>query len=258
MHNKPIKALIVDDEPPARSVIRKMVAEDDEIRVVGECSTGIEAIEAIAKLDPDLLFLDIQMPDLDGFELIESLAGEKIPHIIFVTAFDRYAVRAFEVSPVDYLLKPFDHERMEKALEKAKTDLRNKNTKEQNDQVLSLLNQLRQKQDYLERFVIKKNGRVFFLSASDVDWIESDGNYLYLHAGAEKQMIRGTLKNIESRLDPDKFFRIHRSTIVNLDRIKELQVHFNENHVVVLKDGTELILSRRCRDILSKKLGTQI
>ncbi len=258
MSEEKIKTLIIDDEPPARSVIRKMLAEDSGIEIVGECSNGIEALKACEKFSPDLLFLDIQMPEMNGFELIESFDGDAIPAFIFVTAYDQYAVRAFEVSAVDYLLKPFDFERLELAVEKAKANLAEKSGEERNERVLKLLEQLNKRDETLKRFVIKNNGRVFFVAAEEVDWIESDGNYLLLHTSNKKHIIRETMKNIESKLDPDKFFRIHRSTIVNIERIKEFQVHFNEKHLVILNDGTELILSRRYRDKLSKKLGVVI
>ncbi|REJ79288.1 MAG: response regulator [Acidobacteria bacterium] len=252
------RALIVDDEPPAREIIRKMLAEDAEIEIAGECSNGAEAIEAIAELKPDLMFLDIQMPEVDGFELLEACDGEKMPAVIFVTAFNRYAVKAFEVSAVDYLLKPFDHARMALALERAKTDLKEKSNAERSDQVLDLLNRISEGPDRLKRFVIKNNGRILLVPAEDVDWIESDGNYLLLHSGDDKHLIRETLKSMEERLDPELFFRIHRSTIVNIDSVKELQKHFNDEHVVLMKSGKELILSRRYRGKLSEKLGASI
>jgi len=253
-----IKTLIVDDEPPARSVLRKMLAEDSEIEIIGECSNGLEAINAIEKDSPDLLFLDIQMPEMNGFELIESFTKNDFPTVIFVTAYDQYAVRAFEVSAVDYLLKPFDHERLEKAVEKAKTSLTEKSNDERNEQVLKLLKQLNNESEAFERFIIKNNGRVVFVPVEEVNWIQADGNYLLLHTKNRKHLIRDTMKKVEAKLDSNKFFRIHRSTIVNIDSIKELQVHFNEKLLVVLKDGTELILSRRYRDKLSKKLGASI
>jgi two-component system LytT family response regulator len=235
-----------------------MLAEDSDIEIVGECSNGIEAIEKIQKYSPDLLFLDIEMPEMDGFALLESFPGEKIPVVIFVTAYNQYAVRAFDVSAVDYLLKPFDHERMEKALERAKSNLREKTDSERSGQVLELLQQLNTKRETLDRFVIKKNGRVLLIASEEIDWIEAQGNYVLLHAGREKHILRETMKRIEKRLDPNTFLRIHRSTIVNINRIKELQTHFNGEHLVILKTGNELTLSRRYREKLSQKLGTPI
>lgn len=258
MSQEKIQALIIDDEPPARSVIRKMLAEDSEIEVVGECSNGIEAINSIQKLSPDLLFLDIEMPEVDGFGLLESFDEEKIPAVIFVTAYNQYAVRAFEVSAIDYLLKPFDHERMAKALEKAKANLRERSDAERSGQVLELLQRLNTKQEALGRFVVKNNGRVLLVPCEEIDWIEASGNYVLLHKRGEKHILRETMKRIEKRLDPDKFSRIHRSTIVNIDSIKELQTHFNGEHLVILKSGTELTLSRRYREKLSQKLKTSL
>jgi two-component system LytT family response regulator len=255
---KKIKALIIDDEPPARSVIRRMLAEDSGIEIVGECSNGIEATKSIGEHNPDLLFLDIQMPEMNGFELIQSFDERNFPAVIFITAYDQYAVRAFEVSAVDYLLKPFDHERLETAVAKARQNLEERGFNERNEQVVKLLKKLNTENEFLKRFIIKDNGRVIFVPATDVDWIKSDGNYLLIHTAHKKHIIRDTMKNIETRLDPNKFFRIHRSTIVNIDRIKELQVHFNEKHLVILQNGKELILSRRYRDKLSKKLGASI
>ncbi len=253
-----IRTLIVDDEPPAREIIRKMLGEDDEIEVVGECSNGAEALNAIAGKRPDLMFLDIQMPEVDGFELLEACGDRRMPAVIFVTAFNRYAVKAFEVSAVDYLLKPFDHERMAMALKRAKENLRERSDSERSDQVLDLLNRISGNKERLRRFVIKNNGRILLVPAEEVDWIEADGNYLILHRGSERHLIRETLKNLEDRLDPDTFFRIHRSTIVNIDSVKELQKHFNDDHIVLMKDGSELVLSRRYRANLSEKLGASI
>lgn len=253
-----IRALIVDDEPPARAVIRKMLADDAAVEVIGECSNGVEAIKFICKNSPDLLFLDIQMPEMDGFALLEAFDENKIPAVIFVTAYDQYAVQAFEVSAVDYLLKPFDHERLEKALDRAKANLREKSNEDRNEQIVGLLQKINANQPNFERFVVKKNGRVLLIPIDEVDWIESYGNYVLLHLGQTKHIIRETMNQIEIRLNLQNFVRIHRTTIVNFDRIRELQTHFNEEHLVILKDGTELALSRRYRDKLSQKLGASI
>lgn len=253
-----IRALIVDDEPPARAVIRKMLADDHEIAIVGECSNGREAIGQIAALQPDLLFLDIEMPEMDGFALLDVLEGPKTPVVIFVTAYDQYAVKAFDVSAVDYLLKPFDHDRMAVALKRAKANLIERSDEDRSEQLIDLLRNLAARENLLDRFVIKNNGRVFLIPVEDVDWIEACGNYVVLHTADAKHIIRETMKQTELRLDPKLFVRIHRSTIVNLARIKELQVHFNEEHLVILKNGIELSLSRRFREKLSEKLGTSI
>lgn len=260
-----LKVLIVDDEPPARAVIRKMLAEDPSVEITGECANGTEALEACAELAPDLLFLDIRMPGMNGFELLEAFGGENLPAVVFVTAYDRYAVRAFEVSAVDYLLKPFDFERFGQALEKAKKSLLEQTAGERGERMLELLEKLDRgrrrdgRKHRIERFVVREGGRARLIPAPDVDWIGSDGNYLILHTRhGEKHIIRETLKNAEKRLDPEQFFRIHRSTIVNIARVREFQSHFAGSHLVVMKDGTELPLSRRYRERLSKKLGTPL
>lgn len=257
MTESKLQALIVDDEPPARAVIRRMLKDHADIELIGECSNGAEALAALRRQTPDLIFLDIQMPEMDGFALLEAL-GERMPAVIFVTAYDQYAVRAFEVAAVDYLLKPFDHERLAKALQRAKTNLGEKNGQERTEQMLTLLTQIHAQSEHLQRFVIKTNGRVLLVPAADVEWIEVEGNYLRLHAGKASHLIRETMNNLETRLDARKFVRIHRSTMVNIDCVKELQVHFNDEHLVILKDGSQLTLSRRFRDRLSQFLGAQI
>ncbi len=253
-----IKVLIVDDEPPARSMIGKLLSDDSEIEIVGECANGVEAIESLDKLRPDLLFLDIQMPELDGFEVLEALDEKKIPEVIFVTAFDHYAVRAFDISAVDYLLKPFDHERMAKALARAKTKLAERRDFARNQDLIKLLKELRSRETKIRRFVVKDRERVLLIPVENIDWIKADGNYLLLHEQEKRHIIRKTMKQIALRLDPEKFVRIHRSTIVNLERVKELHVNFKNQHAVVLKNGTELILSRKYREDLSRRLGMKI
>lgn len=253
-----LRALIVDDEPPARAILRRMLQEHADIEISGECANGQSALKALRAHPPDLLFLDIQMPEMDGFALLEALGEERMPAVIFVTAYDHYAVRAFEVAAVDYLLKPFDHERLDKALQRARASLREQNNNDRAEQVLRLLTQMHARSEYLERFVVKQNGRVALIPAADVDWIEVEGNYLRLHTGKTAHLIRETLNNLETRLDPRRFLRIHRSTMVNLDRVQELHVHFNEEHLVILKDGRQLTLSRRYRDKVSQALGAAI
>lgn len=253
-----IQALIIDDEPPARAVIRRMLADDQEIEVVGECSNGNEAISMIAEYSPDLLFLDIQMPEVDGFALLERMSEAKTPAVIFVSAFDQYAAKAFEVSAVDYLLKPFDHDRMATALERAKANLRDRSDDERSGQLVELLRNLSAREKFLDRFVIKNNGRILLVPVEEVDWIEACGNYVVLHTSSAKHIVRETMKRLEVRLDPHRFLRIHRSSIVNINRIKELQVHFGDEHLVILDNGAELTLSRRYRECLSERLGTSI
>ncbi|MDX2044919.1 MAG: LytTR family DNA-binding domain-containing protein [Acidobacteriota bacterium] len=235
-----------------------MLKDHADIELVGECKNGAEALKFLRAQTPDLLFLDIQMPELDGFALLAALDEAEIPAVIFVTAYDQYAVRAFEVAAVDYLLKPFDHERLDKALQRARASLREPDGG-QLDQMLTLLTQLHARAEYLERFVVKHNGRVLLVPVDEIDRIEAAGNYLALHAGKTEHLIRETLGNLEQRLDPKRFLRIHSSTMVNLDRVKELHVHVNdEEQIVLLKDGTELTLSRRYREKVSQALGAPV
>jgi two-component system LytT family response regulator len=254
-----IPALIVDDEPPARAVIRRMLKEDPQIEMIGECANGREAIKALRRQPPDVLFLDIQMPEMDGFALLEALDEERMPVVIFVTAYNHYAVRAFEVAATDYLLKPFDHERLAKALQRAKLNLREKSREDRSQQMLALLRQLHAQSEYLDRFVIKHQGRVLLIPADEVDWLEAEGNYLLLPVGRAAHLIRETRRNLERRLNPRKFLRIHRSRMGNIDRVKELHVHVNrEEQLVILKDGSQLRLSRRYREKVSRILGAAI
>ncbi|MCI0417982.1 MAG: LytTR family DNA-binding domain-containing protein [Acidobacteria bacterium] len=253
----PIKALIVDDEVLARNRLREILKKDAEIALVGECSSGEEAVQAILESAPDLLFLDVQMPEMDGFAVLEALPPERLPVVIFVTAYDQYALRAFEVYALDYILKPFDAERFRRTMRRAKTQIRQVRGSVLNEGLLSLLTELKEKPKpkHPERLVIKTGGRVSFLKTAEIDWIESEGNYVRLHVGKETHLLRETLNQMEERLDPDQFLRIHRSTIVNLDRIKELQPWFHGEYRVLLQDGTQLLLSRKYREKLRDLLG---
>lgn len=254
-----LRALIVDDEPPARSILRQMLKDDSEIEVIGECSNGREAASLLRIQTPDLMFLDIQMPEMDGFALLEALDADQMPAVIFVTAYDRYAVRAFEVAAVDYLLKPFNYARLAKALQRAKSNLLERSGEDRSRQVIELLHQINARSEYLDRFIIKNNGRTLLIPVDDVEWIETDGNYLLLHVGQMTHLLRETLQNMERRLNPRKFLRIHRSAMVNLDCIKELHMHVNgEDQIVILKDGHQLTLSRRFREKVSQALGASI
>lgn len=259
MNEARIKALIVDDEPPARSLVRRLLAPHKEIELIGECESGLEAIAAIRAHAPDLIFLDVQMPELDGFGVIEALAGERLPHIVFITAYDQYAVRAFEAQALDYLLKPFDRERFEQALHRALQQIRNEQNGAATGRILALLAEQQREAHHAarhaERFVIKEEGRVFFLKADEIEWIEAEGNYVILHAGKQRHLFREAISNLETRLDPRRFQRIGRSAIVNLDCIRELQSWFRGDYKVILRDGTELKLSHRYRDNLNQHLS---
>ena len=255
----PIRVLVVDDEPLAREKIRGMAADDAELRVVGECSNGAEAIEAIQTLRPDLLLLDVQMPELGGFDVLEALAREEhVPAVIFVTAYDHYAVRAFEVHALDYLLKPFDRERFQAAIERAKRQLRRDNGAPIDARILRLLEQISEQPRYSERLVVKSGGRVFFLNTDEIDWVEAEGNYVNIHAGKKAYLLRETISGLESQLDPKEFVRIHRSAIANINRIKELQPWSHGEYHVILQDGTQLTLSRSYRDKLQAALGNSL
>ena len=253
-----IRTLIVDDEPLARRKIRRMLARDPEVEVLDDCSNGREAIAAVSAHKPDLVFLDVQMPEIDGFDVLESIPPAPLPFVIFVTAYDQYALRAFEVSAVDYLVKPFDRRRFEKALQRAKSRLATERGSDLNQQTLALLEELKARSNHVERLVIKAGGRAFFLKTEEIDWIEAEGKYVRLHVGKESYLVREAIGAMESQLDPKKFPRIHRSTIVNIERVRELQPWFHNEYRVVLRDGTELMLSRGCRKRLGELLGSSL
>lgn len=253
-----IRALVVDDEPLARRRIRKLLSRDTDVEVIGDCANGYEAVTAITEQTPDLVFLDVQMPEIDGFAVLEGIDQRTLPFVIFVTAYDQYALKAFEVSAVDYLLKPFDRKRFEMALQRAKTRLFTERGSDLNQQTLALLQELRARSRQLERLLVKSAGRAFFLKTDEIDWIEAEGKYVRLHVGRESYLLREGVSVIEGQLDPRKFLRIHRSTIVNIDRVKELQPWFHHEYRVVLRDGTELMLSRSWRRKLADLLGDRL
>lgn len=247
-----ISVLIVDDEPLACSRIRKLLAGVPDIKIAGECRDGEEAVAAIRKLAPDIVFLDVQMPEVDGFEVLERLKRGKMPVIVFVTAYDQYAVRAFEASALDYLLKPFDETRFYQTLSRAREELQSRREKYQKQQILTLLNGWKTPDKFPDRMIIKESGRLFFLPVKDISWVSGQGNYVSIHYGKSSYLMRETLNHLEERLDPDLFMRIHRSTIVNVHFLKELLSTPQGNYRVILQDGTELILSRKYRSKLSR------
>lgn len=243
-----IRTLIIDDEPLARERVKRFLRDEDEIEIIGECTNGVDAVGAIKEKKPDLIFLDIQMPEKNGFEVIKSLSSKSLPTVIFVTAYDQYALQAFDVHALDYLLKPFTRERIHRAVVRAREQIDGKRYGKIDERLASLIADLKTEKKYLERLVVKSTGRVFFLKVDEIDWIEAAGNYVKLHVGRETHMIRETMNGIEAKLDPDKFLRIHRSTVVHIDRIKELHPMFSGDYAVILRDGTELALSRNFRD----------
>lgn len=250
-----IRALIVDDEPLARTIVRKMLERHNEVEILAECENGIEAIEQIESKKPDLVFLDVQMPEVDGFAVIRAVEPGCLPHIIFVTAYDRYALKAFEVHALDYLLKPFDEDRFEAALDRARIQIGSERNEDLGRRLLALVAERESRPEYLDRVIIKAGGRVIFLKTEEVDWIEAQGNYVALHTGKDKHLFRSSLNSLELQLDPKRFRRIHRSTIVNVDSIRELQSGFRGDYRVVLRNGAELKLSHRFRGNLDKDFG---
>ena len=250
-----IRVLLVDDEPLALSMMREMLQSDPQVEIVGESANGREALTAIRAHSPDLIFLDVQMPELGGFELLASLEPGNIPYVIFVTAYDQYAVRAFEVHALDYLLKPFDQERFNSSWQRARTRILSERNGGMDQRILTLLEDLKAGSKYLERLVIKASGRIYFLDINEVDWIEAEGNYVSVHTARKSHLLRETIGSLESQLDPKKFVRIHRSSIVRIASIRELQPWFHGEYRVNLENGTQLALSRNYRDKLQEALG---
>lgn len=255
MESPLIRVLIVDDEPLAREMLREMLQEDRQVEIVGESTNGREAVAAIRAQSPDLIFLDVQMPEVGGFEVLEALNKDPIPHVIFVTAYDQYAVRAFEVHALDYLLKPFDRDRFEVSWQRAKAQVWRERNGGMDQRILSLLEELKAGTKYLERLVIKAGGRIYFLETTDIEWIEAEGNYVSVHSGKKAHLLRETISSLESQLDPKQFVRIHRSSIVRIDRIQELQPWFHGEYRIILHSGTQLTLSRNYREKLQEALG---
>lgn len=240
--------LIVDDEPLARDRIREMLKGDREIQIVGEAGNGREAIEAIVLHTPDIVFLDVQMPDMDGFEVLKTLRMKRLPLIIFCTAYDKHALRAFDVHAIDYLMKPFDRKRFANAMDHAKDQLKRPSGSPDTERIVDLLKELKQGAKYLERFSIKTAEKVIFVRAEDVDSIEAEGNYVRLNLGSTSHLLRDTINSVESQIDPRIFVRIHRSTIVNMNRVKELQSWGKGEYRVVLHNGACHTLSRGYRE----------
>jgi len=252
-----IKTLIIDDEPLAREGIRLLVGGDSEIRIVGECANGKDAVAAIRKDRPDLLFLDVQMPEMNGFEVLKQASITPLPVIIFVTAYDRYAIQAFEAQALDYLLKPISDERFFQSLTRAKAQIAQGRAQEQNQRLRAMLENLQQGQTKAaaprpERMVVKSGGQVFFISLSDIDWVEAADYYVILHVNGKSILLRETMAELENRLDPQRFARIHRSAVVNIARIKELRASGRGDYTVILHNDTQLKLSRRRRKNLQE------
>jgi two-component system LytT family response regulator len=248
-----IRVVIIDDENPARTRILELLEKQSDIEIAGAARDGREGIQLIRSQTPDLLFLDIQMPDMNGFDLVQEISAEQVPLTIFVTGYDKYAITAFEKHALDYLLKPFSDERFEAALQRGRDHIRNRSVSGPDLHHPRLSNgQLNAggNAGYYERIVVKSSGRVIFLDVADIDWIEAAGVYVYLHVGSKAYLYRATLGQLLERLDPRRFVRVHRSTVVNTSRIIELQPRTHGDYVVFLKGGTELTLSRGYRSEL--------
>jgi two-component system, LytTR family, response regulator len=242
-----VRTLIADDELLARERLRQLLADEPEIELVGECADGREAAANIQKKSPELIFLDIQMPELDGFAVLEAINLEPMPVIVFVTAHDKFALRAFEVHAVDYLLKPFDRERFQSALHRALEQVRHRVDPARAQAQAALLTDMQQSAKPVDRLAIKSSGRITILRTADIAWIEAAHNYVEIHEDKRSHLLRETMAGIEQKLPPDKFVRISRSVIVNADRVKELEPTFYGEYKVTLHDGTRLTLSRRYR-----------
>jgi two-component system LytT family response regulator len=276
-----IRTLIVDDEPLAREGIRLLLEGDPDIEIVAECGSGSQAVALIEEQGPDLLFLDVEMPELNGFEVLQETGADRVPFVIFITAHDEFAIRAFEVHALDYLLKPFEDARFYEALERVKTEVRHNHDTAFAKRVSAMLADRPEARvptetdgpdpphssttvhvgprvPYLDRLVVKRGGRVFFIDVGDIDWIEAADYYVRVHVGPESYLLRMTMKSLEESLDPSRFVRVHRSSIVSLDFVRELQPYFRGEYVVVLDDGTRLRLSRGRRRRIEQALGQRL
>ncbi|MBL0940973.1 MAG: response regulator transcription factor [Gemmatimonadaceae bacterium] len=275
-----VRVLIVDDEALARQRVRRLLQNESDVEIVGEAETGRDAVTMIRELQPDLVCLDVQMPGLDGFGVLEELDGGPVPMVLFITAYDEHAQRAFDVHAVDYVLKPVDADRFRAAFDKARKQRANAVAAERLGELLETVRRLADGNAapaaaldaataaagasasspaangrYASRILVKQDGRMFFVKTTEIDWIEADRNYVRLHVGKTAHTIRERISHLEETLDPRLFARIHRSTIVNLNRVREMQQWFSGDYVVILEDGTRLRLSRHYRDRVEKQVG---
>ena len=265
--NRKIRALVVDDESLAREALSVMLGDDPEMEVIAECRNGREAVTAIRRESPDIVFLDIQMPEIDGLQVVEEIGAGAMPVTVFVTAYDKYALRAFEAHALDYLLKPFDHDRFNTALQRAKTLVRQRKIGEIGESLFALMQDMRSKngespaetdkapdKEPIDRVVIKSGGRIYFLKTDEIDWVEGTGDYLTLHSAGGTHLIRETMSNFRAELNAKKFLRIHRSTIINIERIKDIQPLFKGEYIITLTSGKRLRSSRGYRHELQRLL----
>jgi two-component system LytT family response regulator len=256
-----IRVIIVDDEPLAREGVRLLLEKDSAFRVIGECQNGRDAVSTIVNEEPDLVFLDVQMPELDGFGVLRALPRDRLPLVVFVTAFDQYALPAFDAHALDYLVKPIDPARFRDSLVRIKQTVRDRRAGEMTGRLTDLLQDITASGQTppgpaTDRMAIKDGERIYFVRTHDIDWIEAADNYANLHTGQTTHLMRATLSSLEERLDPKRFVRIHRSTIVNVDKVAELRQHFQGEYIVLLQNGTRLKLSRSHREKLAALLGT--
>ena len=250
-----ISVLVVDDEPPARRRIISLLAEQPDVQVVGVCGNGRDAIAAIRQLRPDLVFLDVQMPEVSGFDVIETVGAAAMPVVVFATAYDEFALRAFDAHALDYLLKPFEQERFERALERVRQQLRRVGTEGEDERLRALVRAVRGEANRLERIPVRMGQRTRLISLDDVDYIEARGNYVRLHVGERSYLVRDTLSALEARLDRGRFLRIHRSLIVNLARVQEAESLFAGEYVLYLRGGGRLTSGRTYRPAVEAALG---
>ena len=253
-----VRVVIADDEPLVRRGLRTFIAAEKGLAIVGEARNGPEAVDTIRAERPDLVFLDVQMPELDGFGVLEALEGEPLPAVVFVTAYDEYAIRAFDVHAVDYLLKPFDEDRFRVALGRARSRLGERKTDDLDRRLDAVLQELRAREQYADRLLVKSDGRVMVLQVEDVDWIEAADNYARVHTARGRYLVREPIKSLERKLNPRNFARVHRSAIVNLARVRELQPMFGGEYVIILSTGAKLTLSRSYRDAFRDRLGSDL
>lgn len=252
--NEPIRALLVDDEPMARERVRALLANEPDIEIIGECVDGAEAIAAINSEHPDLVFLDIQMPYADGFSVLRSIDSDHMPSVVFVTAYDDFALRAFEVNAVDYLLKPFDEDRFAESLARARRWLGEPNAARQKA-MQGLAEEAKAAKAPMTRIAVRGAGQIRFIKVTEIDWIESDGNYVKIHIDGASHIIKKTLSYLEERLDPEKFFRVHRSALVSLEKVDRIEKWFQGDYVALLENGAKVPVSRRRYKDFSERIS---
>jgi two-component system, LytTR family, response regulator len=255
-----MRILIVDDEASARLRLRGLLETEPDMEFVGECASGRDAVEAIERLAPDLVFLDVQLPDMDGFAVVRAIGPDLFPLVVFVTGYDRYAVEAFDLHASDYLLKPFTVERLRKTLARARETLHRQDLERLHEGLSSLIERFRAGNGYLRRLAVRLEGRVRFFDVDEIDWIEADAKFVRLHTGGRVYPLREAIGRLEEKLDPSRFFRVHRSAIVNVERVSEIENRSDGSQAVVLKDGSRIPLSRANRlklyEVVSEEPGS--